>query len=184
MAENKIISLLARGGQATPRAPAKPEPKAPTQIEAVQKAIIEVALATLLAENNTKIEALQADLAAARQGIASAAEQLAGASTKAESLQTKLAAVLATNAGLRVELGNAQDRCAELETQCSAIERTGAERDAALLAAIAAIKPPMMQMAPPPGPPAPMPRYEIIPQGRDLNGRATGYDLIPVKDGK
>jgi hypothetical protein len=143
----------------------------------------ELALGAMRAEGKAMTQRVEADLAQARQELASAAEDLAGATARAEALQTKLAAALATNTGLRVELGDAQDRYTELEARSATLERTGVDRHGVLLAAIAAIKPTRI-MAPAPGKEMPLPRYEIIPQGRDLNGRATGYDLIPVKEGK
>lgn len=178
----KVISLLARGTQARPKAPPKPQPKLPTELESMRQAL-ELALGAMRAEGKAMTERVEADLATARQSLVAASEELAGAAARAESLQTKLAAALATNTGLRVELGAEQDRCAELEARCVAIERLSNDRHAALMAAIAAIKSTRL-MAPAPGKATPAPRYELILKGRDLNGRPLGYDLVPVKEGK
>lgn len=178
-----VISLLTRGGRAQQKAPAKPLPKGPTEMEALRQAL-ELALGAMRAEAQARLETVQADLAQARQERASALEELAGAQGRGEALQAKLGQALATATGLRVELGNEQERCAELEARCAAAERVSNDRHAALMAAIAAIKPARLVATPAPGKVPPPPSYQLIPKGRDLNGRATGYDLIPVKEGK
>lgn len=178
----KVISLLARGSQAQMKAPPKPLVKGPSELDGLRQAL-EIALAGLRAEGQARLETMKAELAAARQGLAGASQALAEAHARIEALQAKLGTALAASTGLRVELGAEQDRCADLEARCRQIEQDSTARHAAVMAAIAGIKPARLQV-PPKAAPIELPRYEIVPTGRDLNGRAIAYDLRPVKGDK
>lgn len=166
-----VTSILARGG----RVPARTTPKVPVKPPTPDtiKQALEVALGALRAESLARLQAVQADLATARQDVARALRETTEARTRAEELQGRVDAVLADSAQLRADLAVARQHCTDLEARCDELTAVSSDRHTALLAALAR---PGKTDIPVSGTP---PSYQIVPQGRDPNGRATGYDLIP-----